>query len=54
MARYDYGVERRLPVENLEAGEIESIVEELINEAGEIESIVEELINEAGEIESIV
>ncbi|CAI2383812.1 unnamed protein product [Moneuplotes crassus] len=40
MARYDYGVERRLPVEHMSSDDIETIVEELINEADEINSYV--------------
>ena len=36
----DYGVERRLPVENMSSDDIETIVEELIREADEINSYV--------------
>ena len=36
----DYGVERRLPIENMSEDDIETIVQELINEAEEINSYV--------------
>lgn len=31
MARYDFGVERRISIENMETADIEMIVEELVN-----------------------
>ena len=33
MARYDYGVERRIPVDYLPAEEIEGVVEQLVRDA---------------------
>eukprot|EP00345_Euplotes_harpa_P003692 CAMPEP_0168330252 /NCGR_PEP_ID=MMETSP0213-20121227/7608_1 /TAXON_ID=151035 /ORGANISM="Euplotes harpa, Strain FSP1.4" /LENGTH=41 /DNA_ID= /DNA_START= /DNA_END= /DNA_ORIENTATION= len=40
MARYDYGVERRIPVEGMTESEIETIVEQLVKEADQVNSYI--------------
>lgn len=40
MARYDYGVERRVYVNNLSENEIDSVVKELVQQSKEINSAV--------------
>ena len=40
MARYDYGVERRIYLHNLTEGEVDEAVAELVNQADKINSSV--------------
>ena len=40
MARYDFGVEKRIYVPNLEEKDIDSVVKELIEQAEEVNSAI--------------
>ena len=40
MARYDYGVEKRIYVPNLEEGDVDAVVKELVEQAREVNAAI--------------
>jgi hypothetical protein len=40
MARYDYGVERRVYVQNLEENDIDGVVRDLVQQAKEVNAAI--------------